>query len=140
MVGDGKVEITAGYQGTVGAIAGSIKSSDSHSALLTHCYSTVDVEATTENQCYAGGIVGRSNSILSYTYATGNVKTNNATEQSAGGICGRREGGELTHNLALNSEVTVSGGSDSHRITGSNLNDETSPGSSFNYACPCFFW
>ena len=136
VVGDGKVEITAGYQGTVGAIAGSIKSSDSHSALLTHCYSTVDVEATTENQCYAGGIVGRSNSILSYTYATGNVKTNNATEQSAGGICGRREGGELTHNLALNSEVTVSGGSDSHRITGSNLNDETSPGSSFNYACP----
>ena len=136
MVGDGKVEITAGYQGTVGAIAGSIKSSDSHSALLTHCYSTVDVEATTENQCYAGGIVGRSNSILSYTYATGSVKTNNATEQSAGGICGRREGGELTHNLALNSEVTVSGGSDSHRITGSNLNDETSPGSSFNYACP----
>ncbi|WP_278668104.1 T9SS C-terminal target domain-containing protein [Parabacteroides goldsteinii] len=134
--GDGKVEITAGYQGTVGAIAGSIKSSDSHSALLTHCYSTVDVEATTENQCYAGGIVGRSNSILSYTYATGSVKTNNATEQSAGGICGRREGGELTHNLALNSEVTVSGGSDSHRITGSNLNDETSPGSSFNYACP----
>ena len=136
VVGDGKVEITAGYQGTVGAIAGSIKSSDSHSALLTHCYSTVDVEATTENQCYAGGIVGRSNSILSYTYATGSVKTNNATEQSAGGICGRREGGELTHNLALNSEVTVSGGSDSHRITGSNLNDETSPGSSFNYACP----
>ena len=136
VVGDGKVEITAGYQGTVGAIAGSIKSSDSHSALLTHCYSTVDVEATTENQCYAGGIVGRSNSILSYTYATGSVKTNNATEQSAGGICGRREGGELTHNLALNSEVTVSGGSDSHRIAGSNLNDETSPGSSFNYACP----
>ena len=136
VVGDGKVEITAGYQGTVGAIAGSIKSSDSHSALLTHCYSTVDVEATTENQCYAGGIVGRSNSILSYTYATGSVKTNNATEPSAGGICGRREGGELTHNLALNSEVTVSGGSDSHRITGSNLNDETSPGSSFNYACP----
>ena len=136
VVGDGKVEITAGYQGTVGAIAGSIKSSDSHSALLTHCYSTVDVEATTENQCYAGGIVGRSNSILSYTYATGSVKTNNATEQSAGGICGRREGGELTHNLALNSEVTVSGGSDSPRITGSNLNDETSPGSSFNYACP----
>lgn len=136
VVGDGKVEITAGYQGTIGAIAGSIKSSDSHSALLTHCYSTVDVEATTENQCYAGGIVGRSNSILSYTYATGSVKTNNATEQSAGGICGRREGGELTHNLALNSEVTVSGGSDSHRITGSNLNDETSPGSSFNYACP----
>ena len=136
VVGDGKVEITAGYQGTVGAIAGSIKSSDSHSALLTHCYSTVDVEATTENQCYAGGIVGRSNSILSYTYATGSVKTNNATEQSAGGICGRREGGELTHNLALNSEVTVSGGSDSHRIAGSNLNDETSPGSSFNYTCP----
>ena len=136
VVGDGKVEITAGYQGTVGTIAGSIKSSDSHSALLTHCYSTVDVEATTENQCYAGGIVGRSNSILSYTYATGSVKTNNATEQSAGGICGRREGGELTHNLALNSEVTVSGGSDSHRIAGSNLNDETSPGSSFNYACP----
>ena len=136
VVGDGKVEITAGYQGTVGAIAGSIKSSDSHSALLTHCYSTVDVEATTENQCYAGGIVGRSNSILSYTYATGSEKTNNATEKSAGGICGRREGGELTHNLALNSEVTVSGGSDSHRIAGSNLNDETSPGSSFNYACP----
>ena len=136
VVGNGKVEITTGYQGTVGAIAGSIKSSDSHSALLTHCYSTVDVEATTENQCYAGGIVGRSNSILSYTYATGSVKTNNATEQSAGGICGRREGGELTHNLALNSEVTVSGGSDSHRIAGSNLNDETSPGSSFNYACP----
>ena len=74
------------------------------------------MEATTENQCYAGGIVGRSNSILSYTYATGSVKTNNATEQSAGGICGRREGGELTHNLALNSEVTANG-ANAHRIS-----------------------
>lgn len=61
-----------------------------------------------------GGIAGSSYGRLSYTYATGSVKTNK-TNQYAGGICGDIVSGELTHSLALNSEVTANG-ANAHRI------------------------
>ena len=135
VVGNGKVETTAGYSGRAGGIAGAIIP-NSNSATLTHCYTTVDVEATANKECFAGGIVGWSDGTLSYTYATGNVTTNSATNQYAGGICGRRSGGELAHNLALNSKVTVANGTGSHRIAGAVINPASLPGLSANYARP----
>ncbi|WP_242507673.1 hypothetical protein [Parabacteroides goldsteinii] len=114
VVGNGKVEATAEFSGFAGGIAGLISFSVPNSATLTHCYATVDVEATANITCCAGGIAGSSYGRLSYTYATGSVKTNK-TNQYAGGICGDIVSGELTHSLALNSEVTANG-ANAHRI------------------------
>lgn len=114
VVGNGKVEATAEFSVFAGGIAGLISFSVPNSATLTHCYATVDVEATANITCCAGGIAGSSYGRLSYTYATGSVKTNK-TNQYAGGICGDIVSGELTHSLALNSEVTANG-ANAHRI------------------------
>lgn len=114
VVGNGKVEATAEFSVFAGGIAGLISFSVPNSATLTHCYATVDVEATANITCCAGGIAGSSYGCLSYTYATGSVKTNK-TNQYAGGICGDIVSGELTHSLALNSEVTANG-ANAHRI------------------------
>lgn len=108
------MEATAEFSGFAGGIAGLISFSVPNSATLTHCYATVDVEATANITCCAGGIAGSSYGRLSYTYATGSVKTNK-TNQYAGGICGDIVSGELTHSLALNSEVTANG-ANAHRI------------------------
>lgn len=133
VVGNGKVEAGSSSGCDAGGIVGAT-SSGSASVAITHCYATVDVEAT-EGACYAGGIVGSSGGPISYTYATGSVKVNNGSEQQAGGICGNRSRGNLTNNLALNSEVRVASGTDCHRIIGNaiNLNFYTI---SSNYARP----
>ena len=134
VVGNGKIEAGSSSGCDAGGIVGAI-SSGSASVAITHCYATVDVVVTEGFSCNAGGIVGLSGGPISYTYATGSVKVNNGSEQQAGGICGNRSRGNLTNNLALNSEVSVASGTDCHRIIGSaiNLNSYTI---SSNYARP----
>ena len=139
VVGNGKVEGTStSSDSSVGGIAGAVVISGSGTASFTHCYATVAVEAEAANGCVAGGIVGRFNGTLSYTYATGSVKANGGERQYAGGICGIKGVGDLTHNLALNSEVAVESGSDCHRIVGYDaLDGFPTPGSiSSNHARP----
>ena len=140
VVGNGKVEGTStDGQSYVGGIAGRVIPERDNTASLTHCYATVAVEAKATNACRAGGIVGAFQGItLSYTYATGSVKVNGGTTQYAGGICGFKDDGDLTYNLALNSEVAVESGSYCHRIVGSYATDGLPFPSSIssNYARP----
>ena len=141
VVGNGKVEGTStDYMSHVGGIAGAVVVEvGDNTASLTHCYATVAVEAKATNACRAGGIVGAFQGItLSYTYATGSVKVNGGTTQYAGGICGFKDDGDLTYNLALNSEVAVESGSYCHRIVGSYATDGLPFPSSIssNYARP----
>lgn len=142
VVGNGKVEGTStGYISYVGGIAGAVFFMSNSTASLTHCYATVAVEAEAEatSICGVGGIVGVFSGILvgtlSHTYATGSVKASGGEKQYAGGICGFKENGNLTRNLALNSEVAVESGSDCHRIVGYDNNPDLGSISS-NYARP----
>ena len=140
VVGNGKVEGTStGHISYVGGIAGSVLFMSNGTASLTHCYATVAVEAEATSICGVGGIVGVFSGIsvgtLSHTYATGSVKASGGEKQYAGGICGFKENGNLTRNLALNSEVAVESGSDCHRIVGYDNNPDLGSISS-NYARP----
>ena len=115
------IEIT-GRRNTAsaGGIAGMANAviNSSRSLTLTNCYATVDVEATASADCCVGGIAGWVLGTLSYTYATGDVRAQGGTEQYAGGICGDCSGGsELSHNLALNKNVSGTG-DNIHRIVG----------------------
>ena len=137
VVGNGKVEGTStGHDSYVGGIAGWVILERDNTVSFTHCYATVAVEAKATNACRAGGIVGAfKGTTLSYTYATGSVKVNGGENQCAGGICGYKDDGDLTYNLALNSEVAVESGSYCHRIVG--YDNNPTPGSiSSNYARP----
>ncbi|MEY8612398.1 T9SS type A sorting domain-containing protein, partial [Parabacteroides segnis] len=140
VVGNGKVEGTStGHDSYVGGIAGWVILERDNTASFTHCYATVAVEAKATDKCRAGGIVGAfQGTTLSYTYATGSVKINGGGLQYAGGICGFKDDGDLTHNLALNSEVAVESGSYCHRIVGSYATDGLPFPSSIssNYARP----
>ncbi|MEY8610896.1 T9SS C-terminal target domain-containing protein [Parabacteroides segnis] len=137
VVGNGKVTST-GHDSYVGGIAGAVFPINDNTTSFTHCYATVAVEAEATYTCGVGGIVGRFNGTLSYTYATGSVKANGGERQYAGGICGFKSIGNLTHNLALNSEVAVESGSYCHRIVGSYATDGLPFPSSIssNYARP----
>ncbi len=125
------------YSAYVGGIAGYAGTSiaDNSTCSLTHCYATVNVEAIGSNISYAGGIAGHNNikGTISYTYATGMVTSGGGTNQYqfAGGICGYTQM-PLTNCLALNPAISVTAGSDCHRITGYEILATTT----FNYANP----
>ena len=121
----------------VGGVIGYAIVSNNPSTNITHCYSTVDVEAkTNENNpiAIAGGIVGYLTGTLSYSYATGKVEATGNGKKWAGGICGgiRESSTSLKNCLALNQKIT---GSDnlSGRIVGGIYDNATY---SSNYANP----
>ena len=138
--GAGAIKITGTGNGNTayaGGIAGSAEATllGSNSLTLTNCYATVDVEATASDDCHVGGIAGYVSGTLSYTYATGYVGATGGKEQQyAGGICGYYNGGDLSHNLALNKSVNGTG-DNTHRIAGILFNPGISTLLS-NYAHP----
>lgn len=140
VTGNGAVEATSTEQSAfAGGIVGYIDSPGNGTVLLTHCYTTVNVTATTAAagnkrlliQSQAGGIAGSSAGTLSYAYATGKI-TAKGGDQYAGGISGSALG-QLTNCLALNPEITVEDGNFyHHRIAGFNNGVTTAS----NYANP----
>ncbi|WP_455638435.1 InlB B-repeat-containing protein [Parabacteroides sp.] len=130
---EGAVKITgtgASYNAYAGGIAGYAQSSNfSRVITITHCYTTVNVEATANGTLsYAGGIAGSFIGTLSYTYATGKIEAKGNGTKYTGGICGNTL--TVTNCLALN-EAVIAEGDNCGRITGFN----TKPLSS-NYANP----
>ncbi|WP_455639461.1 hypothetical protein [Parabacteroides sp.] len=123
------------YDAYVGGIAGyaGTSTADNSTCSLTHCYATVNVEAIASATSYAGGIAGynATKGTISYTYATGMVTSGGGTYRLAGGICGHTQK-PLTNCLALNPAISVTAGSDCHRITGNKIRATTT----FNYARP----
>lgn len=131
----GVVKVTgtgADFPAYAGGIVGQAYANSGYSLSLTHCYTTVDVEATANgtNSSYAGGIAGFFlDAPLSYTYATGKIEAKGNRGKYAGGICGAiGTKATLTNSLALNKEIS---GNECGRITGYNDNPLSS-----NYANP----
>ncbi|MCD8135341.1 MAG: hypothetical protein LUH01_05040 [Parabacteroides gordonii] len=121
-----------------GGIAGNFYTHSSvlDPCLLTHCYSTVDVEAIGRSN-YVGGIVGQAGrATISYSYATGNIKGEGRLNVEVGGICGFMSG-TITNCLALNKSISGTseeGNVSIARILGSTLG--TPPTLTDNFASP----
>ena len=99
--GTGNVSISVGaenetYAGLVVssssiAYAGGIVGNVSSNAIISNCYNTGDVTATsTTSSAYAGGITGKASSstIISNCYNTGSVSATGSSSVYAGGILG----------------------------------------------------
>ena len=98
-------------------------------AIITNCYSLGNITASggsTRNS--VGGIVGELtlDAIASYCYVMGAVSASGSTNESAGGIAGRSDGGRIENCVALNSSVSVGGGSNIGRIVGDSSNSTLS--------------
>ena len=104
--------------------------------LITHCYSTVDVEAIGRSSC-VGGIVGQAGrATISYSYATGNIKGEGRLNVEVGGICGFMSG-TITNCLALNK--SISGTSEEGNVSIARILGSTSgtpPTLTDNFASP----
>lgn len=121
---EGAVKITGtgteiSYNAYAGGIVGYARSSSSSRVItITHCYTTVNVEATANGTVsYAGGIAGAfTKGSLSYTYATGKIEAKGNGTKYAGGICGNNPT-VTNYCLALN-EAVIAEGDNCGRITG----------------------
>lgn len=134
--GPGLVKATGINYIYAGGIVGLVGNNSS----LSHCYSTVNVEAIGNDKNsnnYAGGIAGICYGTISHTYATGNIKAAaGGYGNTAGGICGyANHDASLSNNLALNKEIE--GDTDfTHRVAARHANPDNKPTLASNYASP----